>query len=402
MILSKLSTYWSRGLWKLLRPTELITGLVDGFRVAFNQVTQLSALRDAGCELPVGVGAGYRIISVPLSNIEYDGETDKYFMSGVPSGIVYFCKDPSTVGACAWFDFYEDAGKYVFSKDPATAFGVLSTDGTDCCSFLTFNAAQRNLGLQDIDNLYSNSCSHFVNQAIRQYDSEAGSCNGIDHRIVNAAAGVKTASDADSVVISWTEGGTRFELTDRGALLRKPIATEEELYILRSGNKLRYATTQPVSGEVRSIDTTYGSDDRGAQLAIQRRINPSASLVLYQRVALVAIPEQCSGVYLYYADTADGSDPIIEHGMRGRQLVYANLKNFGVSRVEFGDDWGSAVSCNGVEYGQPLQCGKYLKGVAYISAGKSLAGDSILSYERMSKPVLVHAGGCLVLVPEKQ
>jgi hypothetical protein len=418
MILSDLAKKWSSGLWKLLRPTELLKGIIDGYRISLNCLSGLHEIVNFG-KVPVGVGSSYEVLPIAMSkisaNIPVAGVSDMldsveypYIITGIPSGIIYFCRSLSTVGACAQYDYVENDGIYYFKADP-TKFGVISTRGEAKCTFLVFNPKFKATGAQDIDNKYCGSVDYFVNCEVHEHDRESGISNGVNQQLVHAAAGVSGLGKELSKV--WTEGGKLFAITVDGELIRDYMADASMIgdklnsgvLFTNSDGIVEFSEEAGVIAKkkaegVISIDTTWGPDDAGAQKAICRRINLISNMVMYQRLVLdIDLEAAYTGMYVFYDDVKERTAPFVCAGMNPREAVYNNSGLFGVSRITFEAGATDAVSINGREYGSNLRCGKYIKAISFIKAGNSLASDVILSHIQV-EPLLVHAGGCVVFI----
>ena len=402
MILAKLAKKWSSGLWRLFRPTELLQGLVDAYRVSANKLTEVYELLHPS-ELPVGIGQGYEVITVPLANIgknnvpvagvdSLPSEKFPFMIVGLPSGILYFCRSQKSVGASAFYTFLEHDGVYFFKEDP-TKFGVISTREGLTCSFLTFNGKAKALGLQDLDGRFFGSTNHFANLMISEHDSSSGISNGIDPRLARAAAGVADTQDTE-MIRCWKEGNCLFGVTSSGELARTPMELESgcgRVGFTADGIAEYYKDADAV------LDTTYGPDDPGAQRAIHARINLVPSEILHQTFQLTP-PADATGIYVFHSSTPSRrKTPAVCAGTAPRHAVLDSVPEYGVSRILFNADNGTAINLNGVDYGQPLTCGRYIKAISFIKAGKELPDDAILSHIQVA-PVLVHAGGCVVFL----
>lgn len=411
MLLSELAKKWGSGLWKLFRPTELLRGLVDSFRVATNRLTVVPDISEPG-KMPVPRGAAYAVLAVPLKNIGHnvtvlgrdgvDPNKFPYTITGIPGGIIYFCRSLESVGGSLYYDFIEDRGVYYFTDNPSK-YGVINTRGEGSCSFIVFNSESRSLGLQDTLGKYCDSSDVYTNRIINDYDATAGISNGISHHIVEAAAGTVTSTAA--ITKNWIEGGVEFSTTEARELIRRDAAVNAYAGVVYSDatGVFHYSSEPDVVSEYKdrgivSIDTTAGPSQPGAQRALDMRINPVSTRILYQRVP-IAPPEGCTGIHVYFDDISGTSSmPAVCAGMTARHAVLDNAGEFGILRLGLDSTSGTAVSFNGVEYGQSLGCGKYIKALSYVALGKSLATDVILSHIQVS-PILINAGGCVVFTP---
>lgn len=414
MLLSNLTKRWSAGLWKLFRPTEIIRGLVDGFRIGLSSLSTLHELATAS-KLPVSIGSGYEVLTVPMNriskNVPVAGVSGlstaqyPYIITGIPSGIIYFCRSLVSVGGSLYYNYVEKDGVYYFKEDP-TKYGVIQARGELRCSFIVFNPKKRTLGLQDLGKTFSESTDHFVNCEIRKHDEESGITNGINQKLINASAGVKSSTEELSRV--WVEGGKLFAIATDGELLRDYLQSEEGIpgATLNSGviytgdDDYQYFSEDSdiISAKQKegivSIDTTNGPADPGAQRAILERIDQVSTFVLYQRMYIKA-PANATGMYVFFDDVNNSDTPCVCAGMKPRDVVLNNAGAFGVSRITFPENSKTVVSNYKEEYGQHLMCGKYIKAISFVDAGKRLADDVILSHIQVES-TLVHAGGCVV------
>ena len=97
----------------------------------------------------------------------------------------------------------------------------------------------------------------------------------------------------------------------------------------------------------------------------------------------------------FFDDVNNSDTPCVCAGMKPRDVVLNNAGAFGVSRITFPENSKTVVSNYKEEYGQHLMCGKYIKAISFVDAGKRLADDVILSHIQVES-TLVHAGGCVV------
>lgn len=399
MIFNNLSRAWNRGIRTLLRPSELLSGVISSFRIAANPLSAL-ATNSSTVFVPVAIGTGYQCIKISDAEISDTSDTEyRYTINGIPSGIIYFGKSAEGGGASLYYNYIEQDGVYYFKEDPRS-FGIPDTRNGQQYTFLVFNPNNKTLGLQDVAHRYSGSCDYFVNCEIAKHDTTAGISNGVNHNLVVAAAGrsaLYNLEEAD-IAVSWSEAGVGFALTQEGELLRGyPYSSTSDGAVYKQDEVWHYSE-EPIPGVV-AVDTTYGPDDEGAHRALQARINFTTGRILYQKfdVSQYLQAADATGLYVFYDNTKSVNIlPRVEIGMHPYTAVLKNSGSFGVMRLSWPAGIGTVVSLNGEEFGSSLTCGKYIKAISFIRhAGNSFASDVILSHVQV-KPKLVHAGGCVV------
>lgn len=446
MILADLAKRWSSGIWKYLRPTELLRGVVDGCRVSWNSLSKLHDLMSVG-RVPVGTGSGMQVLSVSLNNIGknvvvagsgvatdktavsslvagtpgYLASTYPYKLTGAPSGILYFCRSLSTVGASRYHDFIEYAGTYYFRKDP-TSFGVVSTRSGAICSFIIFDASTKSTGFQDITNTYNGSTSYHINKAIHEFDTRSGASNGFSEELLLSAAGSDMLREDETVVRTWVEGGVLLACTSLGRLIRDMCAgTEHSLsqglapgmpltnsvyrgavYVDSTGSWAFTSDPDKVqalkdSGVI-SIDTTSSMLDGNSSVAISSRINNISTHVLYRLVELTAYTpgNDYDMIYAYFSSSAKDGAPEIFPGMHPVSAVIGNQDSYTVLRIPKSSE-NNFVSLGGETYGATLRSNMLLKAVSFVQSGNSLKNDVIVKHVQLPDTVC-GAGNCIVFV----
>ena len=222
--------YWSRFVWKLLKPIGLIRAIVTMVKIAstgFQKAVNITKVKT-----PIAHGCIYKTISVNLSDIKradlisgfktdkIDRDVFKYFITGISAkGISVFCASPDNILGLLHVDFEEVDGIYFFKEYP-TKFGVVNPRGGDHCTFCVAVGSGDIITGQNILNKFSNSSSDMINRVMDESFSKKSISNGFSLYPILSACGIVAPRTKCIVKKRWKEGNSYFVLTTDDKLLQ--------------------------------------------------------------------------------------------------------------------------------------------------------------------------------------
>ena len=452
---SSISKYWSAGLWKYLRPKDLVVGIVDCCRLAWNSIFDLeNKITD---NIPVACGDNYEIIAVPLSDIDNTrnivgigsdlAEEFPYTLLNAPPDIVRFSNAVSSVGAVLYFDFITSTGRYYFKEHPSK-FGVVNTKDGSRCTFIVSRTSKVTSNNANYAGCGNYGINHTVNAQLKQQES----ANGGSSTLILQAAGVDVAKQDTTISKVWQEGRVWFCRTASGEILRdtqavnapelgaeikrgNPITnsvfTKELVYPDSNGVlvpvgadsvvNLKYypqlckllklpvgdyeVSKDTISELLRSLGyvsvCTNGGPDEAQHLVKLRTLLPSTLTLLQSTKVICSTELEEDKTYVLYSffTKSDKSYPFIYPDITAREAALNNADTCSIVRSTLritGDKKVSALITQGDIWGGSPTTGMYLSGILLaVSTDGYYSNDTIKEYIAL-QPLRLHAGACVI------